>query len=153
MLKIVTHYSLISIVHMTGQKLTTWFFNSQKFKYLSFSTNVYITSDNVNAYVMPNFYVIGNVINLKDLGKNLFSNCSFEQHIIELCKRCTGLCGWILIIFSSRESTVMMTLINSLVLSMLDYGSQLRSPTKIHQIIMIEKIQKDFTKHIKGFSF
>ena len=80
------------------------------------------------------------------------SNCSFEQHIIELCKRCTGLCGWILRTFSTRESTVMMTLFKSLVLSRLDYGSQLCPPTKIHQIIMIEKIQKAFTKHINGFS-
>ena len=37
-------------------------------------------------------------------------------------------------------------------LSRLDYGSQLWSPTKIHQIIMIAKIQKTFTKHIKGIS-
>ena len=125
-------------------------FNSQKFMYLSFSTNVYITSDYVNAYVSPNFYIIDNVNNLKDLGIIMSSNCSFEQHIIELCKRCTGLCSWILRTFSSRESTVMMTLFKSLVLSRLDYGSQL--PTKIHQIIMIEKIQKAFTKHIKGFS-
>ena len=80
------------------------------------------------------------------------SKCSFEQDIIELCKRCTGLGGWILRTFSSRESTVMMTLFKSLVLSRLYYGSQLWSPTKIHQIIMIEKIQKAFTKHIKGFS-
>ena len=42
----------------------------------------------------------------------------------------------------------MMTLFKSLVLSRRDYGSQLWSPTKIHQIIMIEKIQKAFTKHI-----
>ena len=77
------------------------------------------------------------------------SNCSFEQHIIELCKRCTGLCGWILRTYSSRESTVMMTLFKSLVLSRHDYKW---SPTKIHQIIMIKKIQKAFTKHIKGFS-
>ena len=125
-LKIVTHYSLISIVYMTGQKLTT------PKKYLSFSTNVSITSDYVNAYVSPNFYVIDNINNLKDLGIIMSSNCSFEQHIIELRKRCTGLCGWILRTFSSRESTVMMT--------------------KIHQIIMIEKIQKAFTKHIIGFS-
>ena len=80
------------------------------------------------------------------------SNCSFEQHIIELRKQCTGICCWILRTFSSRESTVMITLFKSLVLSMLDYGSQLWSPTKIHQIIMIEKIQKAFTKHIKGNS-
>ena len=125
MLKIVTHYSLISIV-----------FNSQKFRYLSFSTNVSITSDYGSAYVSQNLYVIDNVNNLKDLGIIMSSNCSFEQHIIELCKRCTGFCSWILRTFSSR----------------LDYGSQLWSPTKIHQIIMIEKIQKAFTKHIKGFS-
>ena len=46
----------------------------------------------------------------------------------------------------------MMTLFKSLVLSRHDYGSQLWSPTKIHQIMMIEKILKAFTKHIKGFS-
>ena len=132
-------------------KTNNMVFNSQKFKYLSFSTNLSITSDYVNAYVSPNLYVIDNVNNLKDLGIIMSSNCSFEQHIIELCKRCTGLCGWILRTFSSRESTVM-TLFKSLVLSRLDYGSQLWSPTKILQIIVIEKIQKAFTKHIKGFS-
>ena len=104
------------------------------------------TSDYVNAYVSPNFYIIDNVNNLKDLGRIMSSNCSFEQHIIELCKRCTGLCGWIL------RNIIMITLFKSLVLSRFDYGSQLWSPTKIHQIIMIEKIQKAFTKHIKGFS-
>ena len=133
-------------------KTNNMVFNSQKFKYLSFSTNVSITSDYVNAYVSQNLYVIDNVNNLKDLGIIMSSNCSFEQHIIELCKRCTGLCGWILRTFSSRESTVMTTLFKSLVLSRLDYGSQLWSPTKIHQIIVIDKIQKAFTKHIKGFS-
>ena len=86
-------------------------FNSQKFKYLSFSTNVSITSGYVNAYVSPNYYVIDNVNNLKDFGIIMSSNCSFEQHIIELCKRCTGLCGWILRTFSSRESTVMIIII------------------------------------------
>ena len=88
---------------MTGQKLTNMVFNSQKFKYISFSTNVSITSD----YVSQIFYVIDNVINLKILEIIMSSNCSFEQHIIELCKWCTGLCGCILRTFSSRESTVM----------------------------------------------
>ena len=141
---------VLNCVYDWGKKSNNIVFKSQKCKYLSFSTNVSITSDYVNAYVSPIFYVIDNVNNLKDLGIIMSSNCSFEQHIIELCKWCTGLCGWILRTFSSRESTVMMTLFKSLVLSRLDYGSQLWSPTKIHQIIM--KIQKAFTKHIKGFS-
>ena len=55
--------------------------------------------------------------------------------------------------FSSRESTVMIILFKSLVISRLDYGSQIGSPMKIHQIIMKKKkIQKAFTKHIKEFS-
>ena len=53
-------------------------FNSQKFKYLYFSTNVSITS----AYVSLNFYVIDNVNNLKDLGIIMSSNYSFELHIV-----------------------------------------------------------------------
>ena len=66
-------------------KTSNMVFNSRRFKYLSFSTNVSITSDYVNAYVRPNFYVLGKANNLKDLGIIMSSNCSFEQHIIELC--------------------------------------------------------------------
>ena len=152
MLKIVTHYSQISIVYMTGQKLTTWFLTPRNLSIYLFQQMYLLLVIMLMLMLAQFFYIIDNVNNLKDLGIIMSSNCSFEQHIIELCKRCTGLCGWILRTFSSRESTVMMTLFKSLVLSRLDYGSQLWSPTKIHQIIMIEKIQKAFTKHIKVFS-
>ena len=64
------------------------------------------------------------------------SDGSFEQYIIELCKRCNGLCIWILRTFSSRECILMMTLFKSSVLSRPDYGSRLWSLTKCHQIIM-----------------
>ena len=75
---------------MTGQKLTTWFLTPKNLSILYFSTNVSITSDYINAYVSPIFYVLDNIMNLKDLGIIMSSNCSFEQHIIELCKRCTA---------------------------------------------------------------
>ena len=149
MLKIVTHYSQISIVYVTGQKLTTWFLTPQNLSIYLFQQMYLLLVIMLMVMLAQNFYITDNVSNLKDLGITMSTNCSFEQHIIELCKRCTGLCGWILRTFSSRESTIMMTLFKSLVLSRLDYGSQLWSPTKIHQIIMIEKIQKAFTKHIK----
>ena len=45
----------------------------------------------------------------------------------------------------------MMTLFKSLVLARLDYGSQLWSPTIIHHINKIEKIQKAFAIYIKEF--
>ena len=81
-------------------------FNSQKVsiffnKYIFISITV--SSDYVNAYVSPNFYIVDIGNNLKDLGIIMSSNCSFEQHIIELCKRCTGLCGWILRTFNSES--------------------------------------------------
>ena len=45
----------------------------------------------------------------------------------------------------------MMTLSKSLVLSRLDYGSQLWSPHLVKYIDQLEKIQRLFIKHITGF--
>ena len=53
-------------------------------------------------------------------------------------------------IFISRDKLTMLTLFKALVLSRLDYGSQLWSHHKICQINQIEKIQRAFTKHITG---
>ena len=44
----------------------------------------------------------------------------------------------------------MLTLFKSLVISRLDYASQLLPPHKISQITQIEKVQRSFTKHITG---
>ena len=119
--KIVTHYSLIPIVYMTGQKLTTWF----------------LTPKNLSIYLFLQMYLLLVIMLMRMLaqifmlltilGIIMSSNFSFEQHIIELRKWCTGLCGWILRTFSSRESTVMMTLFKPSVLSRRDYRSQQKS--------------------------
>ena len=77
-------------------------------------------------------------------------NCSFDVHINILCKKYTDLCGWILRTFTSRDSTTLMTLFNALILSRLDYCSQLWSPHLIRHIIQIEKVQHSFTKCITG---
>ena len=89
MLKIVTHYSLISIVYMTGEKLTTCF----------------LTIKNLSIYLFLQIYLL-------------------------LVIMLMFMLAWILRTFSPRQSTVMMTLFKSLILSRLDYGSQLWSPTK-----------------------
>lgn len=128
-------------------------FNSKKFQYISLYPRLTISSDIVNAYITPEMNLIDHVDHLKDLGIIMSSNCSFEQHIIELSKRCSSLCGWILRTFSSREPETMMTLFKSLVLSRLDYGSQLWSPSKLYQVNMIERVQRSFTKHIKGLYY
>ena len=47
-------------------------------------------------------------------------------------------------------TTTMMTLFKSIVLSQLDYASQLWSPHLLKSIYLIEKVQRLFTKHITG---
>ena len=65
-------------------------------------------------------------------------------------KRCSNLSGWILRTFSTRETRTMMTLLKSLVLSRLDYASQLWSPHLLKSVYLLEKVQRSFTKHIAG---
>ena len=77
-------------------------------------------------------------------------NCSFDVHINIRCKKCTDLSGWILRTFTSRDSTTLMALLNALILSRLDYCSQLWSTHLIRHINRIEKIQRSFTKFITG---
>ena len=88
--------------------------------------------------------------NVLDLDICMSSNCSFEFHIQNLCKKCSNLSCWILRTFTTRDIITMMTLFKSLVLSRLDYSSQLWSPHLVKHIDQLEKIQISFTKHITG---
>ena len=124
------------------------FFNAQKFHYVSFNTDP--TENNCNVYVNPKMDIIPHSSNVQDLGITMSSDYKFNVHINSLSKRCKNLTGWILRTFISRDKLTMLTLFKALVLSRLDYGSQLWSPHKICQINQIEKIQRAFTKHITG---
>ena len=88
--------------------------------------------------------------NVLDLGIFMSSNCSFEFHIQNLCKKCSNLSDWILRTFTTRDSITMMTLFKTIVLPRLDYGSQLWSPHLVKHIDQLEKIQRSLTKHVTG---
>ena len=74
---------------------------------------------------------------------------SFKQHIQNICNSANHMCSWILRTFQSRSPELMLTLWKSLVLPILDYCSQLWSPSKIGQIKQIENVQKMFSRKIK----
>ena len=124
------------------------FFNSEKFHYISFSP--YLSFNSYNVYANPNMEIINPSENVLDLGIFMSSNCSFEFHIQNLCKKCSNLSGWILRTFTTRDSITMLTLFKSLVLPRLDYGSQLWSPHLVKHIDQFDKIQRSFNKHITG---
>ena len=126
--------------------INNMFFNAQKFYYVSFSPNKYSILSNV--YINPEYNIISPSSNVLDLGVYMSSNCTFDFHVASVYKRCSNLTGWILRTFNTRETITMMTLFKSLVLSRLDYASQLWSPHLLKSIYLIEKVQRSFTKHI-----
>ena len=96
-----------------------------------------------------NVYTSGNVLNM---GIYMSGDCTFNYHISSFSKKCATLSGWILRTFYTRDYITMLTLFETIVLSRLDYGSQLWSPFLIKHITQLEKIQRSFTKHIIGMN-
>ena len=78
-----------------------------------------------NLYTNPNMAIITPSKNVLDLGIYMLGDCTFDYHISSLFKKCANLTGWILRTFYTRDSITMLTLFKSIVLSRLDYGSQL----------------------------
>ena len=122
-------------------------FNAQKFQYICFNPH---TSLYCNVYTSSSLDIIDYSRHVLDLGIYVSSDCSFEFHITNLNKRTTHLTGWILQTFSSRDKLKMSTLFKALVMSRLDYGSQLWSPYLTKHINMIEKTQRSFISYISG---
>ena len=52
-----------------------------------------------------------------------------------------------------ESSQVMLTLYKSLVMSRLDYASRCWSPYLLKHVYLIEKVQRDCTKHISGMRY
>ena len=119
------------------------FFNAQMFQYICFNPH---TSLPCNVYTSSSLDII-------DYSRHVYM-CQvivlFEFHITNLNKRTTHLTGWILQTFSSRDKLIMLTLFKALVMSRMDYGSQLWSPYLTKHINMIEKTQWSFTRYISG---
>ena len=105
-----------------------------------------------NVYTNPTMEIITPSRNVLDLGIYMSGDCTFNYHISSLSKKCANLTGWILRTFYTRDSIPMLTLFKSIVLSQLDYGSQLWSPFLIKHITHLDKIQRSFSKHITGMN-
>ena len=105
-----------------------------------------------NVCTNPNMEIISPSRNVIDLGIYMSGNCTFNYHISSMSKECANLSGWILRTFYTRDCITMLTLFKSIVLSRLDYGSQLWSTFLIKHITQLENIYRSFTKHITGMN-
>ena len=118
---------------MIGHLPTICFFNSFFYSYVAFSSNAYKS----NVYIDPSMNIISPSTHVVDLGISMSSNCTFDLHISNLYRRCSNLAGWILRTFTIRDPHLMLTLFKSLVLSRLDYASQIWSPYLLKHIYLI----------------
>ena len=106
-----------------------------------------------NVYTNQNMEIISPSRNVIDKGIYMSGDCTFNYHFSSLSKKCAKLSGWILRTFYTRDCITMLTLFKSIVLSRLDYGSQLWSPFLIKHITQLEKVQRSFSKHITGMNY
>ena len=146
-LKNVTYSKLIFILFMTGSCKQHVFLMPRKFNDVSFNGSMTLCGSNV--YTNPDMEIISPSGNVLDLGIYASGDCTFNYQISSLSKKCANLSRWILRTLYTRDCITMLTLFKSIVLSRLDYGSQLNSPFLIKHITLLEKIQRSFTKHYR----
>ena len=123
-------------------------FNHKKFEALRYGTDD--TLKCITNYSAPDGSLITEKHQLRDLGVTMSDDGTFKQHIENMCQSAKNMCSWILRTFQSRSAELMLTLWKSMVIPILDYCSQLWSPSKIGEIQQIEEIQKSFTRKIKS---
>ena len=91
-----------------------------------------------------------NVISSCKHQQAFFQSSYLKQHITNICQSARNMCSWILRTFESRSPDLMLSLWKSLVIPILDYCSQLWSPSKVGEIQQIEDIQKTFSRKIRS---
>ena len=122
-------------------------FNSDKFERLSYQANpsqprppqTLLSDDNS---------VIESQSSLRDLGVTMTNDARFTKFIFEKIVAVNKLVGWALRVFHSRSMPTMMTIWKSLIMSHLDYCSQLWSPSRVGEIQALESTQKAFLTRI-----
>jgi hypothetical protein len=123
-------------------------FNSDKFECLRYGknkdiqTHTHYTSNSADAITVKE--------SVKDLGVTMSSDGSFKKQIANVIESANKMCGWILRTFRTRAAHPMLTLWRSMVLSRLDYCSQLWCPIQKGDIQALEGVQRSFIRKISG---
>ena len=123
-------------------------FNNKKFEALRYGADT--TLQLTTSYTAPDGSIISEKEHTRDLGVTMSADGTFRQHINNTCQSARNMCSWILRTFQSRSPELMLTLWKSLVIPILDYCSQLWSPSKVGEIQQLEEIQRAFTRKIRS---
>jgi len=87
-----------------------------------------------------------------DLGVKFSPNLSFSPHIKETCNKARRKASIILNCFKSKNKFVLFKAFVAFVRPILEYCSNLWNPFRKSEIILIESVQKRFTKRVNGMT-
>ena len=124
--------------------------HGDKFELLRYGDNAEIKSE--TQYTSNTGLVIKEEDQVRDLGVTMHSSGSFSPQIQKLVAEGRKQCGWILRTFNTRDTLPMLTLWKSLVMSRLEYCSQLWCPLKKGEIQALEMVQRTFLRKITRMS-
>ena len=125
-------------------------FHCDKFELMRYRTAASKEAQNQSSYESFDGSVINEVQHVRDLGVTLSNDATFKQHIHERCELAKDKISWVLRTFRSRERLPMLTLWKSLILSHVEYCSQLWSPSTVGHTQSLELLQKSFISRIYG---
>ena len=89
---------------------------------------------------------------VRDLGILFSADAKFANHIKKVVSDGQRLSGYVLRTFKTRDRYLMGTLLRSLVVSQMEYGCVIWSPTDSHLIKLLESVQRRFTSRISEFN-
>ena len=82
-------------------------FNSKKFEVVRHGPDDVLKS--TTSYTGPDGSIIPDRDHVRDLGVTMSNDCSFQQHISNICVSARNMCAWILRTFQSRSQELMLT--------------------------------------------
>ena len=121
-------------------------FNTSKFEVVRFGKSSlepkYKTTEDINITMKGQ---------VKDLGVYISHNLKFDYHIKNIAAKGHKMAGWALRTFKTRNTTTMLTLLKSIVISQIEYCCPLWSPADSHNINLLENVQRNFTSKFAMF--
>ena len=103
-------------------------------------------------YHVSNTVTLEPVYQLRDLGVLVSNDLSWSPHIRAIANKARLKASWVLSVFHTRSTTIMLTLYKSMVRSLVEYCCPLWHPSKISDIQELESVQKTFISRITGMN-
>ena len=85
-----------------------------------------------------------------DLGVTRADNGHYSEHIATICAKASWRIGLALRLFQCREPDFMLRLFTTYIRPLIEYAAPIWSPTDVGSCVKLERIQRRFTKRVRG---